>query len=66
MAELPPGGEKALNASMQQAIQSDVEPPVEPLGSNKINTSPPPGGEKALKASMQQAIKSDVEPAARR
>jgi hypothetical protein len=66
LAELPPGGEKALNASMQQAIQSDVEPSVESHGSQKVNMEPPPGGQKALKASMQQAIKSDVEPPARR
>jgi hypothetical protein len=62
LAELPPGGEKTLNASMQQAIQSDVEL----CGSQKVNMEPPPDGQKALKASMQQAIKSNVEPPARR
>jgi hypothetical protein len=66
LADLPPGGEKALNASMSQAIASDVEPSASDGFPKKGDDTLPPGGQKALNASMKQAITSDVEPAARK
>lgn len=66
LAELPPGGEKALNASVAQAISSDVEPSASDGVPKQGDDGLPPGGQKALNASMKQAIASDVEPSARR